>query len=90
MTLRPGPRKLCDDGKIDLDLFRYITDSPRIKDVPSLIKNKYCYAKSDKVNKENLVTERAVRYEGDLDPWPCEEQVSSNRKENSYDGRRIT
>ena len=42
----------CDDGEIDLDLFRYITDSPRIKDVPSLIKNKYCYANSDDITKE--------------------------------------
>ena len=42
----------CDDGEIDLDLFRYISDSPRIKDVPSLIKNKYCYANSDDIAKE--------------------------------------
>lgn len=45
-------KMFCDDGEIDLDLFRYITDSPRIKDVSSLIKNKYCYAKSDTIKRE--------------------------------------
>lgn len=45
-------KMFCDDGEIDLDLFRYITDSPRIKDVPSLVKNKYCYANSDAIIKE--------------------------------------
>ena len=45
-------KMFCDDGEIDLDLFRYITDSPRIKDVPSLIKNKYCYANSNDIVKE--------------------------------------
>ena len=45
-------KMFCDDGEIDLDLFRYITDSPRIKDVPSLIKNKYCYANSDTIINE--------------------------------------
>lgn len=46
----------CDDGEIDEDLFQYITDSPRIKDVPSLIKNKYCYVVSDDILKEmNLI-----------------------------------
>lgn len=45
-------KMFCDYGGIDLDLFRYITNSPRIKDVPSLIKNKYCYAKSDTIIKE--------------------------------------
>lgn len=39
-------KMLCDDGEIDEELFRYITDSPRIKDVPSLVKNKYCYVKN--------------------------------------------
>ena len=43
---------LCDDGEIDTELFRYITDSPRIKDIPSLIKNKYCYANCDDIVKE--------------------------------------
>lgn len=45
-------KMFCDDGEIDTELFRYITDSPRIKDVPSLIKNKYCYANSDDIVKE--------------------------------------
>lgn len=45
-------KMFCDDGEIDLDLLRYITDSPRIKDVPSLIKNKYCYANSDTIINE--------------------------------------
>lgn len=45
-------KMLCDDGEIDTELFRYITDSPRIKDVPSLIKNKYCYANSADIVKE--------------------------------------
>lgn len=31
-------KMLCDDGEIDLELFKYITDSPRIKDIPSRIK----------------------------------------------------
>lgn len=43
---------LCDDGKIDLELFKYITCSPRIKDVPSLANNKYCYVKSGELFKE--------------------------------------
>ena len=45
-------KMLCDDGEIDTDLFKYITDSPRIKDVPSLVKNKYCYSYSDDIVKE--------------------------------------
>lgn len=45
-------KMLCDDGEIDTDLFKYITDSPRIKDVPSLVKNKYCYSNSDDIVKE--------------------------------------
>jgi hypothetical protein len=45
-------KMICDDGEIDLELFRYITDSSRIKDVPSLIKNKYCYVKSEDIQKE--------------------------------------
>lgn len=45
-------KMLCDDGEIDTELFRYITDSPRIKDIPSLIKNKYCYANCDDIVKE--------------------------------------
>lgn len=45
-------KMLCDDGEIDMELFRYITDSPRIKDVPSLISSKYCYANSDDIVKE--------------------------------------
>ena len=45
-------KMLCDDGEIDIDLFKYITDSPRIKDVPSLVKNKYCYSNSDDIVKE--------------------------------------
>lgn len=31
-------KMLCDDGEIDFELFKYITDSPRIKDIPSRIK----------------------------------------------------
>lgn len=45
-------KMFCDDGEIDTELFKYITNSPRIKDVPSLIENKYCYAKSDAIVKE--------------------------------------
>lgn len=45
-------KMLCDDGEIDIDLFKYITDSPRIKDVPSLVKNKYCHSNSDDIVKE--------------------------------------
>ena len=45
-------KMFCDDGEIDTELFRYITDSPRIKDVPSLITNKYCYANCDDIVKE--------------------------------------
>jgi hypothetical protein len=45
-------KMICDDGEIDLELFRYITDSPRIKEVPSLIKNKYCYVNSEDIQKE--------------------------------------
>lgn len=45
-------KMLCEDGEIDEDLFRYITDSPRIKDVPSLVKNKYCYVKNADLFKE--------------------------------------
>ena len=36
-------KMLCDDGEIDDSLFEYITDSPRIRDIPSLVKNKYGY-----------------------------------------------
>ena len=43
---------LCDDGEIDLELFKYITDSPRIKDIPSRIKNKYCYVINSELIKE--------------------------------------
>lgn len=45
-------KMLCDDGKIDLELFKYITDSPRIKDIPSRIKNKYCYVINSELIKE--------------------------------------
>lgn len=45
-------KMLCEDGEIDEDLFKYITDSPRIKDVPSLVKNKYCYVKNAELFKE--------------------------------------
>lgn len=45
-------KMLCDDGAIDQELFKYITDSPRIKDIPSRIRNKYCYIKSKELYKE--------------------------------------
>lgn len=45
-------KMFCDNGEIDTELFRYITDSPRIKDVPSLIKNKYCYVNNNAIVKE--------------------------------------
>lgn len=45
-------KMLCDDGEIDLELFKYITDSPRIKDIPSRIKNKYCYVINSELIKE--------------------------------------
>ena len=45
-------KMFCDDGEIDTELFRYITDSPRIKDVPSLLASKYCYANCDDIVKE--------------------------------------
>ena len=49
-------KMLCENGEIDFDLFKYITDSPRIKDVPSLNKNKYCYVKdSDLFTEMNLL-----------------------------------
>lgn len=45
-------KMICEDGEIDKELFRYITNSPRIKDVPSLVKNKYCYVKDTDIFKE--------------------------------------
>lgn len=45
-------KMLCDDGEINIDLFKYITNSPRIKDVPSLVKNKYAYVNNNDLLKE--------------------------------------
>lgn len=45
-------KMFCEDGEIDVDLFKYITNSPRIKDVLSLIKNKYAYISDDELLKE--------------------------------------
>lgn len=43
---------LCENGEINPNLFKYKTNSPRIKDVPSLVENKYCYIKGDDLWKE--------------------------------------
>lgn len=58
-------KMFCEDGEIDVELFKYITNSPRIKDVPSLIKNKYVYISDDNLSIEmNLLfsNQSVLRY----------------------------
>lgn len=55
----------CEDNEIDVELLKYITNSPRIKDVPSLTKNKYAYICDDNLSIEmNLLfsNQSVLRY----------------------------
>lgn len=42
----------CEEGEIDRGLYEMSSASVRYKDIPSFIKNKYCYSNSDALNKE--------------------------------------
>lgn len=42
----------CEEGEIDRELYEMLSGSVRYKEIPSLIKNKYAYAKSNEIMRE--------------------------------------
>lgn len=42
----------CEEGEIDRGLYEMSSGSVRYKDIPSFIKNKYCYSNSNELNSE--------------------------------------
>lgn len=56
-------KMFCEDGEVDNELFKYTTNSPRLKDIPSLVKNKYCYIQNQDIQKEiNLIFSSQLAY----------------------------
>lgn len=45
-------KMLCEDSEIDKGLLKYITDSSRIKDIPSQVSCRYGYAESKELKRE--------------------------------------
>lgn len=42
----------CEEGEIDRGLYEMSSGSIRFKDIPSFVKNKYCYSNSSELNRE--------------------------------------
>ena len=45
----------CEEGEIDRGLYEMSSGSVRFNDIPSFVKNKYCYSNSPELNKEMYV-----------------------------------
>lgn len=45
----------CEEGEIDRGLYEMSSGSVRYRDIPSSIRNKYCYSNSDELNKEMYI-----------------------------------